>query len=198
MKDPAEADDCLTRSANLDRATTQLDQALAGATAAVNRVNQGPGSPTTSSTGRARRTPSPRSAALRASWRRRSRASGRATGSRIAAIYGDDATQQLVGDLNKITRDAREIVAGIRAGKGTVGALMVDPSVYEDVKILLGNVERNKALRALVRYSIEKDGEPAQVRVVDPPSRAPATATGRRTLRQRRTAVGAAGRIGAD
>ena len=45
---------------------------------------------------------------------------------------------------------------GVRAGKGTIGALMVDPSVYEDVKLLLGNVERNKALRALVRWSADR------------------------------------------
>jgi phospholipid/cholesterol/gamma-HCH transport system substrate-binding protein len=47
----------------------------------------------------------------------------------------------------------------VRAGKGTVGALLVDPSVYEDLKMVLGNVERNRALRALVRYSIKKDEE---------------------------------------
>ena len=45
---------------------------------------------------------------------------------------------------------------------------MVDPSVYEDVKLLLGNVERNKALRALVRYSIQKDEKVQSVEVKDP------------------------------
>ena len=53
--------------------------------------------------------------------------------------------------------DLRQIVADLRAGKGTLGALLVDPSVYEDLKMVLGNVERNKALRALVRYSIRRD-----------------------------------------
>ena len=43
-------------------------------------------------------------------------------------------------------------------GRGTVGALLKDPSVYEDLKLILGNVKRNKALRWLVRYTIEKDG----------------------------------------
>ena len=61
----------------------------------------------------------------------------------------------------------------MRAGKGTIGALMVDPSVYEDVKLLLGNVERNKALRALVRYSIEKDEKVGPVRVTDPGTAGP-------------------------
>jgi len=49
------------------------------------------------------------------------------------------------------------MMANLEKGRGTVGGLMVDPSVYEDLKVLLGNVERNKALRALVRYSIRRD-----------------------------------------
>jgi hypothetical protein len=34
--------------------------------------------------------------------------------------------------------------------------------------MVLGNVERNKALRALVRYSIRRDGTPPGVEVRDP------------------------------
>jgi phospholipid/cholesterol/gamma-HCH transport system substrate-binding protein len=63
----------------------------------------------------------------------------------------------------------KQIVADVKAGKGTLGALLVDPSVYEDLKLVLGNVERNKALRALVRYSIRRDGaQPPTVEVRDP------------------------------
>jgi len=62
-----------------------------------------------------------------------------------------------VGDLAAITTDLREIVRGIKEGKGTLGALLVDPSVYEDVKRLIGNVERNAVLRSLVRYSIQQN-----------------------------------------
>jgi phospholipid/cholesterol/gamma-HCH transport system substrate-binding protein len=72
-------------------------------------------------------------------------------------IYGDDQSQALMKNLNDMSGDIRQIVADIRAGKGTLGALLVDPSVYEDLKVVLGNVERNKALRALVRYSIRRD-----------------------------------------
>jgi hypothetical protein len=60
-------------------------------------------------------------------------------------------------NLNAASDDIRQITANLRAGKGTIGALLVDPSVYEDLKMVLGNVERNKALRALVRYSIRRD-----------------------------------------
>jgi phospholipid/cholesterol/gamma-HCH transport system substrate-binding protein len=70
--------------------------------------------------------------------------------------------------LNRVSADVAHIVADVRAGKGTLGALLVDPSVYEDLKILLGNVGRNRALRALVRYSIEQDDQSPRVEPRDP------------------------------
>ena len=57
--------------------------------------------------------------------------------------------------------DLRAIVAGVRQGKGTLGALLVDPTVYADIKSVVGNVERNEVLRALVRYSIKADEQRA-------------------------------------
>lgn len=74
-----------------------------------------------------------------------------------AVVYGDSDTQQIMGNLNAMSGDLRKIVADIKAGKGTIGGLLVDPSVYEDLKALVGNVERNQVLRALVRYSIKQD-----------------------------------------
>jgi phospholipid/cholesterol/gamma-HCH transport system substrate-binding protein len=81
------------------------------------------------------------------------------TGNGIAhsVVYGDDQTQKLMGNVNAMSDDLREIVANMKAGRGTVGALLVDPTVYEDIKSLVGNVERNQVLRALVRYSIKQN-----------------------------------------
>ena len=42
----------------------------------------------------------------------------------------------------------------VKAGKGTIGALLVDPTVYEDLKVLLGNARRNDAVKAIVRAAI--------------------------------------------
>lgn len=72
-------------------------------------------------------------------------------------VYGDDQTQHLMSNVNAMSDDMREIVANMKAGRGTVGALLVDPTVYEDIKSLVGNVERNQVLRALVRYSIKQN-----------------------------------------
>jgi phospholipid/cholesterol/gamma-HCH transport system substrate-binding protein len=71
-------------------------------------------------------------------------------------IYGDDSGK-LAQDVSAIVKDVKAIVADVRAGKGTVGALLVDPSLYEDMKSILGNVERNQVLRAIVRYTIKQD-----------------------------------------
>ena len=85
-----------------------------------------------------------------------------------SVIYGDEGSQQMMSNLNQMSGDLKQIVADVKSGKGTLGALLVDPSVYEDLKLVLGNVERNKALRALVRYSIRRDGAQPGVEVRDP------------------------------
>jgi phospholipid/cholesterol/gamma-HCH transport system substrate-binding protein len=91
-----------------------------------------------------------------------------------SVIYGDDSSQAIMSNLNQASTDFRQVVSDMRAGKGTLGALLVDPSVYEDLKLMLGNVERNRALRALVRYSIKRDEKSPAVEVHDPsPSKTP-------------------------
>ncbi|HEX3777201.1 MAG TPA: MlaD family protein [Polyangiaceae bacterium] len=94
-----------------------------------------------------------------------------------SVIYGDDSSQQVMGNLNQVSLDLKQMVADVHAGKGTLGALLVDPSVYEDLKLMLGNVERNRTLRALVRYSIKADEKSPSVEVRDPgPTKPPAEA----------------------
>ena len=66
-----------------------------------------------------------------------------------ALVYGDTDAQHLMGNVNAMSDDMREIVANMKAGKGTLGALLVDPSIYEDIRSLVGNVDRNQVLRAL-------------------------------------------------
>ena len=76
-------------------------------------------------------------------------------------LYGDEAGG-LIENLTAMSTDLRAIVADVRAGRGTIGGLLVDPSIYEDVKRLVGNLERNEILRALVRYSIREDAQRPQ------------------------------------
>ncbi len=81
------------------------------------------------------------------------------TGKGVAhsVVYGDENTQNVLANMNAMSEDLRSIVSEVRQGKGTLGGLLVDPSIYEDLKSAVGNVERNQVLRALVRYSIKED-----------------------------------------
>jgi phospholipid/cholesterol/gamma-HCH transport system substrate-binding protein len=92
------------------------------------------------------------------------------TGNGIAhsLLYGDDDSQHVMKNVNAMSDDLAAIVHDVRQGKGTLGALLVDPSVYEDVKSLVGNVERNEVLRALVRYSIKADEQGSRTPKVQP------------------------------
>ncbi|MGD0674943.1 MAG: MlaD family protein [Polyangiaceae bacterium] len=74
-----------------------------------------------------------------------------------ALLFGDTSSQHVMSNVNAMSDDLRAIVGGLRDGKGTLGALLVDPTVYEDLKAAIGNVERNEVLRAFVRYSIKAD-----------------------------------------
>ncbi len=85
------------------------------------------------------------------------------------ALYGGKGNgAEALANVTAMTGDLRAIIADVRKGKGTVGALLVDPSVYEDLKGVLGNVQRNDVLRALVRYSIKED-EQKKPPIVSPP-----------------------------
>lgn len=71
-------------------------------------------------------------------------------------LYGNTA-DDLLANLTSASADFAAITADVRAGRGTIGGLLQDPSIYEDVKRLVGDLQRNEILRALVRYSIRRD-----------------------------------------
>ncbi len=70
-------------------------------------------------------------------------------------IYRDD-NGEFITNLNEATRDIQLLTTEIKDGRGTLGALVKDPSIYEDIKLLLGNVQRNATVKALLRYAIEE------------------------------------------
>ena len=173
LHDESEANRLSNTIANLERMSARLDRVLAGVDQTVARVNEGPGlahevvygesgSRALAQVGGAADELGKTLAGIRSG-------NGLAHGILFGASDGDSVLgNQLAGDLSGMSTDLRGMVADLRQGKGTLGALLVDPSVYEDLKMLLGNVQRNQALRALVRYSIQRDDGPAGVQVVDP------------------------------
>jgi phospholipid/cholesterol/gamma-HCH transport system substrate-binding protein len=81
-----------------------------------------------------------------------------------AAVLRDPAGKQLVLDLATVSSRLERISHEIEQGKGTVGGLLVDPSVYEEMKTVLGNIERSTVLKALIRMTIQEESlaRPAQ------------------------------------
>ena len=62
------------------------------------------------------------------------------------------------GTLKKTIHDVAQIVEKINNGSGTLGALVNDPSLYEDARSLVGGANRNRIIRNLVRKTT-KDGD---------------------------------------
>ncbi|WP_342377921.1 MlaD family protein [Myxococcus stipitatus] len=86
-------------------------------------------------------------------------------------VYGD--ARGMFADLGSAAADLKKITATVAKGEGTVGGLISDPTVYEDLREVLGNVKRNRILRALVRFSLDnrKDlDQLGKVKRVDPPN----------------------------
>lgn len=75
----------------------------------------------------------------------------------IHALIYDEEPKQILDELVVSARQIREITDTIKKGEGTVGAVIHDPTIYEDLKLLLGKVKRNKVLKALIRYALETD-----------------------------------------
>jgi phospholipid/cholesterol/gamma-HCH transport system substrate-binding protein len=62
----------------------------------------------------------------------------------------DDLQATLAG-LKAVTGDLQAIAARLREGEGTLGALLEDPTVYEDLSALLRGANRSLLLRSLIR-----------------------------------------------
>jgi phospholipid/cholesterol/gamma-HCH transport system substrate-binding protein len=73
--------------------------------------------------------------------------------------------------VKKVTDDVAHIVGEVRAGRGTLGGLIIDPTLYEETKRILVNIRRNRVLKAVARLVISDempqelmDGNPPVVR----------------------------------
>jgi phospholipid/cholesterol/gamma-HCH transport system substrate-binding protein len=168
IKSPEESARLSQVMQNLERTTAQLNQTAASVNAILGRVQQGPGLAHEVLYGEESSKAVSQFGGAADELRLTLKGVREGNGIARSVIYGDEGSQQMVANLNQMSGDLKQIVADVKAGKGTLGALLVDPSVYEDLKVVLGNVERNKALRALVRYSIRRDGSQPGVEVRDP------------------------------
>jgi phospholipid/cholesterol/gamma-HCH transport system substrate-binding protein len=74
-------------------------------------------------------------------------------------IYGPgQGKSNLVTDLEASAHILRTLAEEVQQGKGTIGGLLQDPTVYQDLKGILGNVRRNFLLRTIIRSAIRSEG----------------------------------------
>ena len=71
-------------------------------------------------------------------------------------IYQEDKSD-LILELKRTAENLREVSDKLQRGEGTLGALLVDPTIYEDIKKITGDVERSTILKAYIRYTIRKN-----------------------------------------
>lgn len=164
MTDPAEAKRVSQTLQNIERVTAELRQTTESVNQVITRVKTGPGLAHDVVYGEAGSKVAAQFGQAAEELGMTLKGIREGDGLARGLLFGGDASsQQLARNLSEMSGDVRAIVADLRAGKGTLGALLVDPSIYEDLKLVLGNVQRNKALRALVRYSIRQEGSPPRV-----------------------------------
>lgn len=62
--------------------------------------------------------------------------------------------------LKKSVGELHEILAKVNSGRGTLGALVNDAELYDDLRALLGGLNRNRIVRNLIRQSVKAaDGQ---------------------------------------
>jgi phospholipid/cholesterol/gamma-HCH transport system substrate-binding protein len=70
-----------------------------------------------------------------------------------------DDLQSATAGLRGLTADLQAIATTLRQGEGTLGALLEDPTVHEDLAALLRGANRSLILRSLIRSTREAGAE---------------------------------------
>jgi phospholipid/cholesterol/gamma-HCH transport system substrate-binding protein len=69
----------------------------------------------------------------------------------------EEGTAGILVNVRKASADLRSILASVRRGEGTLGKLVTDPTLYNDMRALFGRANRNVLLRSVVRSTIEEN-----------------------------------------
>jgi phospholipid/cholesterol/gamma-HCH transport system substrate-binding protein len=77
----------------------------------------------------------------------------------IPTLLFDPKSRDLVENLTDASRRLKEISEKVARGEGTLGAFLVDPTVYEDLTALLEGARRSWILRSVIRSTLESGRE---------------------------------------
>lgn len=79
----------------------------------------------------------------------------------VEKVVAELDRSNVIPNLETASDNLAQVTHQLRGGKGTLGALIQDPTVYEQLVTILGGVERSRILRVLVRYAISKENKAA-------------------------------------
>ena len=74
-------------------------------------------------------------------------------------IYKETSEQDLIVEVLEAGARLNSILAKIDRGEGSLGLMLNDPTLYEDLKILLGGAQRSTVVRSLIRMAVESGEE---------------------------------------
>lgn len=77
----------------------------------------------------------------------------------LHALAYDPRGEKMLADLAQSAADFRKATGKVARGEGTLGALLNDASLYEDVSNLVRGAERNWILRRVIRSSVKEGRE---------------------------------------
>jgi len=60
-----------------------------------------------------------------------------------------------VEHLQKLSQNLEDISGKLARGEGTLGALLADPTIYDDLAALLEGAERSRLVRWGIRHTID-------------------------------------------
>ncbi|HEV8674303.1 MAG TPA: MlaD family protein [Methylomirabilota bacterium] len=77
-------------------------------------------------------------------------------------LAGDARLGDALADFRAAMANLRDITTRVEAGEGTIGGLVADPTIYENLAAFLEGAQRSLLLRALIRAAIGRGGSGAE------------------------------------
>lgn len=71
-------------------------------------------------------------------------------------IY-EEKSANIMKDLSSASEGLKAIIGRIEKGEGTLGLLINDPAVYDDLQTILGGAKRSERLQGVIKYTIEQN-----------------------------------------
>ena len=76
-------------------------------------------------------------------------------------LFADPRAESIMADLEQTSKNLKSVSVHLAQGEGTLGALIDDPTLYEDLSSLLRGANRSRILRSLIQ-STRRSGAAAE------------------------------------